>query len=80
MTKLETGYSYKYTPEKDREDRDELRDRTCCGCGESSMERSDKTNTIKCFQLNYESKKELLVKLNFGVSYSKDQKTVHGQK
>ena len=49
MTKLETGYSYKYTPEKDREDREELRDRTCCGCGESSMERSDTINTTKYF-------------------------------
>jgi len=42
MTKLETGYSYKYTPEKDSEDREaglRDRDRTCCGCGESSMER-----------------------------------------
>lgn len=41
MTKLETGYSYKYTPEKDSEDieaRD--RDNKCCGCGESSMKRS----------------------------------------
>ena len=42
MTKLETGYSYKYTPEKDSEDREaglRDRDRTCCGCGETSMER-----------------------------------------
>ena len=42
MTKLETGYSYKYTPEKDSEDREaglRDRDRTCCGCGESSVER-----------------------------------------
>ena len=41
MTKLETGYSYKYTPEKDSQDREALsdRDRTCCGCGETSMER-----------------------------------------
>ena len=43
MTKLETGYSYKYTPEKDREDRD----RTCCGCGESSMERSHTIDLAK---------------------------------
>ena len=49
MTKLETGYSYKYTPEKDREDREEIRDRTCCGCGESSMERSDTIKTTKYF-------------------------------
>ena len=49
MTKLETGYSYKYASERDREDKyASERDReagtrplTCCGCGESSLERSD---------------------------------------
>ena len=49
MTKLEagykTGYCYKYTPEKVREDREGLRDRTCCGCGESSVERSHTIHT-----------------------------------
>ena len=62
MTKLETGYSYKYASERDREDKyASERDReagtrplTCCGCGESSLERSD--NHLNSL-LNYFNKK-----------------------